>query len=114
MREQNSPVRGSGLLGLRVAVVRDGDAWFAQGLDVDYFAQGSTPEEAETNFTAGLKTMIRLHANEFGHLRYVVPPPASVSQEYAKLKFAKTEKVAFQSANAALVPYRRIQFFVAE
>ena len=38
-----------GLGNLRVAIVQDGKFWFAQGLDLDYGAQGNTADEAKTN-----------------------------------------------------------------
>jgi len=110
---ENEKVWGSGLLGLRVAVVPDGKAWFAQGIDVDYFAQGGTPAEAEKNFTEGLQMMVKLHVAEFKHLQYLTPPPKSVSQEYAKMRFARVEKRPLYATGPA-VPYQTIQFFVAE
>lgn len=114
MSGQKNLVRGSGLLGLRVAVVRDGDAWFAQGLDVDYFTQGATTKDAETNFLEGLRTMIKLHKAQFGHLRFVVPPPVSVSKEYAGLHFKRIEKQPLYAKPPPDVPYQTVQFLVAE
>jgi hypothetical protein len=111
---ESKPVSGSGLLGLRVAVVRDEEAWFAQGIDVDYFAQGQTPQEAEKNFAEGLRLMIKLHMNEFKNLQYLKPPPPAVSQEYAKMRFAKVEQLPLHAPGPAKVPYKTIKFFVAQ
>ena len=112
--ERANPLSGSGLLGLRVAVVPDGAAWFAQGIDVDYFAQGGTPKEAEKNFTEGLQLMIKLHMTEFKNLQYLNPPPPTVPQEYAKMRFARIEQLPLHTPSPAKVPYRMIKFFVAE
>jgi hypothetical protein len=109
-----TPMRGSGLLGLRVVVVPDGEAWFAQGLDVDFFAQGATPQEAEKNFAEGLQTMIKLYLAEFKSLQHLNPPPKSVSGEYAKMRFGRVEQCPLRSVGSSKVPYRTIQFFVAE
>lgn len=112
--ERVNPLSGSGLLGLRVAVVPDGEAWFAQGIDVDYFAQGGSPEEAQKNFTEGLQLMIKLYMSEFKNLQYLNPPPPAVSQEYAKMRFARIEQLPLHAPSPAKVPYKTIKFFVAQ
>jgi hypothetical protein len=62
---------------LRVAILRDGDTYVAQGLEIDYAAEGSTIDEAKDCFAQGL--MLTLHENirVFGRIDNVlrtVPP----------------------------------------
>jgi len=51
------------ILKTRIILVPDDDVWFAQGIDVDYFASGETPEETIKNFQDGLKLMIQDYEN---------------------------------------------------
>jgi hypothetical protein len=75
----------SGTLGLRVALVPEDNGWFAQGLDVDYFAAGATESEAKSNFEKGLLSAARLSAlSKFG------PAPKEVWDEYKRVHFSKT------------------------
>jgi hypothetical protein len=53
---------------LRVALTSEDGAWFAQELDVDYFAAGETSEDAERNFQDGLAIIVKLHKKKFGSL----------------------------------------------
>jgi hypothetical protein len=50
---------------LRVVIVPDGPAWFAQGIDLDYAAQGDTVEEAKGNFEKGLGATIDQHLKAY-------------------------------------------------
>lgn len=49
---------------LHVTIEPDGKSWFAQGLDVDYAAQGDSPEEALHNFVRGLHLTINIYRRE--------------------------------------------------
>ncbi len=53
---------------------KDGNAWFCQGIEVDYTSQGLTLDEAKENFTGGLVDTIKLRT-ERGH--DPLPPPVS-------------------------------------
>jgi hypothetical protein len=57
-----------------IVIPEDNGTWFAQGLDVDYFASGEFPEEAVEAFQDGLKTMIKLHKEKFGNLDKIHAP----------------------------------------
>ena len=50
---------------IRVIVMRDGNFWFAQGVEIDYFAQGDTVEQVQRNFERGfvatVQTCLDLH-----------------------------------------------------
>ena len=66
------------LIPLRVFVLKDGDAWFAQGVDVDYFANGVTKREVENNFKDGLVSYIKLRLEKFGITKQIDRVPAKV------------------------------------
>jgi hypothetical protein len=51
----------TGIFNLRVVLVPDGKFWFAQGLEIDYSSQGSSPEDAKAKFEAGLTETIQQH-----------------------------------------------------
>jgi hypothetical protein len=72
-----------GIGNLRVVLVPEGNAWFAQGLEIDYAAQGKTVEEAKANFEKGLTKTIDQHLKMFGTLDKVLKSaPPEVWSEY--------------------------------
>jgi len=66
-----------GIGNLRVLLTQDDDAWFAQGLEIDYAAQGSSIEDVQHRFETGLEATIREHLKVFGGLSRLlkVAPP---------------------------------------
>jgi hypothetical protein len=56
------------LTDLRVLLSPDSGSWFAQALEIDYFAAGKTVEEAKQNFAKGLVATIKEHINLNGNL----------------------------------------------
>jgi len=67
---------------LRVFIVRDGQFWFAQGLEIDYAAQGDTIEQAKRNFENGLESTIDLHLRMHGNIEGLLQlAPSEVLQE---------------------------------
>jgi hypothetical protein len=50
-----------GIGNLRVIICHESDAWFAQGLEIDYAASGHSVEEVKKNFEKGLKGTIDLN-----------------------------------------------------
>ena|SRR5881394_713234 len=55
--------------GLRVLIMRDGDHWFAQGLEIDYAAAGDSLKDVQTRFTEGLCLSITEHIRIYGNAR---------------------------------------------
>jgi hypothetical protein len=67
---------------LKVVIARDGAGWFAQGLDIDYAAGGSTPDVAKANFENGLVASIDLHLKAYNSIsKLLKPAPQAVWQE---------------------------------
>lgn len=72
-----------GLGDLRVLLVQEGDVWYAQGLEIDYVAQGASLEGAQSAFERGLALTIREHLKLFGDIqRLLTPAPRAVWDEF--------------------------------
>ena len=54
---------------VHIEVNPDGRFWFAEGMEVDYGAQGDTLEEAIKNFRTGLEATIKLNLDRLGHVK---------------------------------------------
>ena len=68
---------------LHVMLVPDGNSWFAQGLEIDYAACGSNPDEAKNNFAQGLGMTVCEHLVMYGHIKKVlVTAPQEAWNEY--------------------------------
>lgn len=68
---------------LHVMLVPDSGGWFAQGLEIDYAACGSTPDEAKNNFGQGLSLTLCEHLLMYGHIKKVlVVAPQEAWEEY--------------------------------
>ena len=72
---------------LSVLIVPDDKFWFAQGLEINYGAQGDTPEEAQENFQAGLLATIKQHLRVHGHIKKLLKfAPDEILNEAAEHK----------------------------
>lgn len=63
-----------GLGDLRVMILQDGDVWYAQGLEIDYVAQGSTQALAQRSFERGLELTVLEHLKLFGNIQKLLKP----------------------------------------
>jgi len=74
-----------GLGNIKVIIVPDEKSWFAQGLEIDYGAQGDTPEDAKKNFQEGLGATIDLHLRMYGTIEKLLESaPPEVLQEASR------------------------------
>ncbi len=55
-----------GIGNLRVHLFASGAFWIAQGLEIDYVAQGNSPDEAKKNFEDGLNATLDQNLEAFG------------------------------------------------
>jgi hypothetical protein len=70
---------------LSVLVVPDEQFWFAQGIEINYGAQGATAEEAKENFQSGLLATIHQHLKVHGHINNILKfAPDEILQEAAQ------------------------------
>jgi hypothetical protein len=63
---------------LRVIIIKDDDAWFAQGLEIDYAVQGSSVVDVKRKFERGLCATIHENLKAFGNIERmlrVAPQP---------------------------------------
>lgn len=81
---------------MRVMVVPDGEYWFAQGLEVDYFAEGTSVEHALQMFVDGLAMTIGEHLKMYGDVtKLTIPAPPHVWDEFfANARSGKLKEVA--------------------
>lgn len=61
---------------IRVLIVQDDDnTWYAQSMDIDYAASGTTLENVQENFAKGLIGTLKANLEKFGHIRRVMESP---------------------------------------
>ena len=71
-----------GIGSLRVMLVRDGKFWLAQGMEIDYAAQGLTIQDAKKQFEAGLAATIEEHVKIHENIDLMLNPvPAELWNE---------------------------------
>jgi len=71
-----------GIGNLRVAIYHDDKYWVAQGLELDYVAQGVSLEDVRKQFEDGLAATIQQHLTMFGNiLGMLVQAPREVWAE---------------------------------
>lgn len=82
-----------GVKSLHVMLLPDGDGWFAQGLEIDYAACGSTMEEAKKHFAHGLVLTFSEHLTMYGDIaKALVVAPQEAWEEYYKTPTDQIEK----------------------
>lgn len=72
-----------GVKSIRVFISKDGDMWFAQGLDIDYASCGNTIAETKMNFETGIKKTIAEHLKLHGDIeKFLKTAPQEAWKEY--------------------------------
>jgi len=105
-----------GIGDLRVVLVPDGEAWFAQGLEIDYAVQGTSEEDVKRNFEYGLEATINQHLLIHGTIEGLlrVAPP-EVWKEFLGDPVGK-KKIYSQITSHVLqeqLPFDGIKYLVA-
>ena len=104
---------------LRVAISEDGGRWFAQGLEIDYAADGTSLEDVKTRFERGLDLTIGEHIRRFrniDHLLVGAPPEswrdALVGAMVGRYTCLSVHKVKFSSAmpEGVVFPFENIAY----
>jgi hypothetical protein len=76
-----------GIGNLRVIVCEENGIWFAQGLEINYAADGTSLNAVKRNFEHGLSTTIGLHLQAFDSIdNLLVPAPAHIWKELTEVK----------------------------
>jgi len=105
-----------GIGNLRVILCHEDDFWFAQGLEIDYAADGKTQAEVRKNFEAGLEATIDQHLKVYGNIKQIlIPAPAEIWQDLgASGKQMRYSQVTFhdrpKDVNLRHIPYSGINY----
>ena len=106
-----------GIGNIRVVIIPDGHAWFAQGLEIDYAVQGSSIEDAKKRFADGLCATVEEHLRVFGDIKRIlkVAPPEVwqlLTQDGAVRNRYTQVTVHDFSKEASALPYSGIEYLV--
>jgi hypothetical protein len=101
-----------GIGNIKVIICKDDDAWFAQGLDIDYAANGHTLEEVKENFQVGLEGTIDLHIKAYGNIeKFLKVAPQEVWDELrAAGDHYRYSQVSFHEDLSKTLGYQGINF----
>jgi hypothetical protein len=100
---------------IKVIVCEDDGIWFAQGLDIDYAAEGTSLRNVQENFQTGLAATVRLHLQAFSTIEnLLVPAPTEVWKELTNIgkhfKFTQIKTYDFSDEMKSQMPYSGIDF----
>jgi hypothetical protein len=92
-----------GIGNLRVLVTNADGSWFAQGLEIDYAAEGTSIEDVQRRFEQGLKQTISEHLKLFSNIqKLIAPAPADIWRQLA----ADDGCLGFHHSQASFHPLR--------
>jgi hypothetical protein len=121
VQDPNGDHHAVGIWDLHVYITRDGDGWFARGLEIDYAVQGDSITEVKRNFEVGLEGTIDLHLQMDGNIHHLLKfAPMEVIQEalHSRLKGAIKEynQVSLHDigSNTSSLPFDGISYLVAD
>jgi hypothetical protein len=109
-----------GLWNIRVLICPDGPAWFAQGIDIDYAAQGNTLDDVKLRFQEGLRATIEQNLKTYDTIERLLafaPPSVLLQMIRSKSAFKALSQVSFHEIGPAVQQamnqaYEGIQYFI--
>ena len=107
-----------GIGNLRVVIIEENGMWFAQGLEIDYAAQGHTLEDVKKQFEDGLCATIHEHLRVHGTIDKMLnaaPPTVWKEMLYdpSGLKKRYSQVSAHHNLNRFL-PFENINYLQAQ
>jgi len=104
---------------LHVIVTNDDGGWFAQGLEIDYAAQGTSLDEVKKNFEDGLAATIQAHLTLHDNLdQFLKPAPQEIWQELSNAvtnKKLKLQHISTHDVSTQLPPtFGAIEYSMVE
>ena len=95
-----------GIGNLRVIICNESGHWFAQGLEIDYAADGNSFADVKKNFETGLKGTIGLHLQSYGKLDNLlkVAPPEAWNEMLKDGKKMRHTQVSFHTVMEEQIP----------
>jgi hypothetical protein len=111
-----------GIEHLHVMITHDDGSWFAQGMEVDYFTEGTSLKDVKKRFENGLEATVDLHLKAFGTAKKLFSPaPDEVWVEYldsvAEGKLFAYSQATFHTLPARFshrFPFSNIQYYTRE
>lgn len=90
---------------LRVLITQEGPWWFAQGLEIDYAAQGKSLEEVKEKFARGLCATAHAYILEFGGIdKFLRPAPADILRALASASAKGILRLSTESEHGLMEP----------
>lgn len=109
---QNGDSHLVGVKALRVMLLKDGNNWFAQGLEIDYAAAGADLDDVKNRFAEGLAMTIGEHLIMHGTIEKLLKPaPEDAWKEFYEAT-ADTIKAEFSTLLAHQI-VKRVQEITA-
>ena len=108
-----------GIGNIRVLINKEENVWYAQGLEIDYVAQGKTIEDVKKAFEDGLTATIHENIRVHGTIEHVlkVAPqniweevlnPNVISKKFTQVSVHQIE--AMKSISLGLLPFQGIAY----
>ena len=103
-----------GIGDLRVMISKTETYWYAQGLEIDYAAQGRTLEEVQKHFGDGLHATITEHLAVHGTIEKLLEPaPPDVWKEFFESRDGFNAEYSTLGVHE-MFPFDQTRFYVTE
>ena len=99
-----------GIGNLRVVLMNDDGSWFAQGLEIDYAAEGISLEDVKEKFAEGLCATIEEHLKLFGTIEKMLKPAPAEIWRNVLLSGKEFRKYSGVSVHKML-PFENVEYF---
>ncbi|HEY2292403.1 MAG TPA: hypothetical protein VGM86_17030 [Thermoanaerobaculia bacterium] len=106
-----------GIGNLRVMLFNDSGSWFAQGLEIDYFAEGTSLEDVKDRFRNGLVATIDYHLKLYGDIGGVLQvAPPEVWKEFLSgtvslKRYSQVSLHERQEDALSILPFAGVDFY---
>ena len=101
-----------GIGNLRVMILQAGNFWYAQGMEIDYAAQGASVDEVKERFGVGLKATIYEHLTIYGSIKnLLVAAPKPVWDEFYESVTGKIKARYSQVSAHEMLPFENIDYY---
>ena len=104
-----------GIGNLRVLIEKEGNFWFAQGLEIDYVAQGDTMEAVQKEFKDRLLGTIHENLKMHGTIEHMLRvAPQKIWNKVLAHHYRFTQLSVHQIPSAPEFPFKEIGYLLAE
>lgn len=122
---------------LRVMILEEDGIWYAQGMEVDYIAEGSSLEAAQKAFEEGLALTIAANLKHCGNIEDLLQPASAevwaefyqqdsgrylystvsthvIDQQFEEVLMVATTNAQAKPAAVTRLPFNRINYLAAQ